>query len=55
MGRSFCAHALGVDRQGAAGLLRLAFPVSSYFDDELYALAGGYGDTAQQEIGDMMK
>ena len=34
--------------QGAERLLRLAFPVSSYFDDELYALAGGYGDTAQE-------
>mmetsp|Transcript_13268 Transcript_13268/g.39164 ORF Transcript_13268/g.39164 Transcript_13268/m.39164 type:complete len:324 (+) Transcript_13268:110-1081(+) len=48
IGRSFCAHALGVTREGAERLLRLAFPVSAYFDDMLYALAGGYGESAQQ-------
>ena len=48
IGRSFCAHALAVTRRGAEQLLRVAFPVSSYFDDVLYALAGGYGETAQQ-------
>ena len=48
VGRSFCAHALGVTRKGAEHLLRLAYPVSSYFDDQLYALAGGFGESAQR-------
>lgn len=46
-GRSFCAHALGVDREGARRLLRLAFPVRSVFDDVLYTLAGGLGADVQ--------
>lgn len=39
IGRSFCAHALGVSRKGAEQLLRLAYPVTAYFDDMVRAIA----------------
>ena len=40
IGKTFCAHALGLTRRGAEQLLRLAFPVSAVFDDILAALGG---------------
>ena len=48
LGRSFCAHALAVDRQGAQRLLRLAWPYTSLFDEILFALGGGHGEPAQR-------
>ena len=46
LGRSFCAHAFAVTREGAEILLRLAFPVSSTFDNMLMVLGGGFGPDA---------
>ena len=48
LGRSFCTHAIGVDRTAAQWLLRLAFPVTAVFDDLLFALDGGYGAGGQR-------
>ena len=48
LGRSFCTHAIGVDRVAARWLLRLAFPVTAVFDDLIFALDGGYGAGGQR-------
>jgi len=48
LGKSFCAHALGFTRLGAKNMLRLAFPVSTVFDDILMLLGGGFGHEALQ-------
>ena len=49
-GRSFCAHAIGLDRETARGLLRLASPFTNIFDDILFSLDGGFGAPARSEL-----
>jgi uncharacterized protein YceK len=49
IGNSYCAHALGLTRQGARALLRLGFPVSAVFDDVLAALGGRSGPRLQSQ------
>jgi hypothetical protein len=49
LGNSYCAHALGLTRQGAQALLRLGFPVSAVFDDILAALGGRSGPRLQSQ------
>ena len=46
LGRTFCAHALAVTREGAEMLLRLSLPVSTTFDNMLMLLGGGFGPDA---------
>lgn len=49
LGNSYCAHALGLTRQGAQTLLRLGFPVSAVFDDVLAVLGGRMGPRHQSQ------
>ena len=46
LGRSFCAHALGVDRVAARWLMRLAFPIPMAWDDLLMLLSGQWSERA---------